>query len=95
MPIAPELLTHLRLELDSIHRSDLKHLAIKIESQWGTPSAHTYMVSLLSKDRPVRRGLPTEIYKSVFLLYSLHLEMYGAWDLPVAQLSQPNVCLKQ
>lgn len=90
MTIEMPLLTHLRVELDSLYRTPYKHIAIKIESNWSTESAHNYMQSVLNKNRSFRRGLPPDIFKTVFMLYLLHVEMYGNWNAPLI-LIHPNV----
>jgi hypothetical protein len=90
--MTPSTITQLRLELESIYSTPYKHIAIKIESNWGTQTAHEYFLSVLNKNRPSRKGLPPEVYKSVFLLYSMHVDQFGNWN-SASVLSEPNVCL--
>jgi len=80
---------HLLLEcLDEIYKN-YKHVAIKIESYWGTEICHEYLLYLLIKDRD-REGFTFGTYMMLMALYVIHSEQFSDFDKPL-QLSEMNI----
>lgn len=57
-----------------------RHVAVKIESTWGTPKCHNLLVNYLIKDRDHRTGFTHEVYKEIITLYLLHKQRYNYED---------------
>lgn len=63
--------------LDVLYKNH-KHVAVKIESTWGSPRCDDLLNSYLVKDRDLRLGFCPSIYKEILNLYILHSHRYGS-----------------
>ena len=66
------------------------HVAVKIESLWGTKRGHDYLKSLLVKSRPERHGFPLDVYEILLNIYVLHSTQAGDFGEPLI-LQKMNV----
>lgn len=71
---------------------DYRHVAVKLESRWGTESCHIYLKNLLNKNEE-REGFDTDIYSILMIMYMIHLKKYGDFKRPLI-LSNPNIDLE-
>lgn len=55
-----------------------KHVAVKIESTWGTERCDKLLYECMVKDREHRLGFCPSIYKEILNLYVLHRSKYGS-----------------
>lgn len=55
-----------------------KHVAVKIESTWGTERCDTALHEYLIKNRLQRLGFCPSVYKEILNLYILHKSKYGS-----------------
>lgn len=70
-------MVHLMLvSLDVLYKQH-RHVAIKIESSWGTPRCDECLYTCLVKDRE-RLGFCPTVYKEILNLYVLHTSKYGS-----------------
>ena len=68
-------MTHLMLDSLTVLYRHHKHVAIKIESTWGTDRCDDLLYSYLVKDRD-RQGFCPSVYKEILNLYLLHTKKY-------------------
>lgn len=73
---------HILLEyLDTIYKK-YKHVAIKLESYWGTELGHRYLKYLLLRDRD-REGFDFETYVMLMALYVMHSNDFTSFNDPL------------
>lgn len=68
-----------------------KHVAVKIESNWGTPKCDDLLYEYLIKNRDERKGFCPNVYKEIFNLYVLHYKKYGTKHTLVTEELNVNV----
>lgn len=54
------------------------HVAVKLESHWGTELCDELFYRYLKKDRTHRQGFCPSVYKEILNLYILHASKYSS-----------------
>jgi hypothetical protein len=71
------MVAHLLTSLEVLYKHH-KHVAVKIESTWGTQACDELLHNYLVKNRNNRQGFCPSVYKELVNLYLLHSKKYGS-----------------
>lgn len=77
-------MVHLMLTSLEVLYKQHKHVAVKIESTWGTSHCDNLLYEYLIKNRDERQGFCPSVYKEILNLYVIHSGKYGSKHLVLA-----------
>lgn len=85
---------HTRYIVDTLYKiyKEHRHVAVKIETAWGTMKCHELFQRYLAKDREHRNGFSPEVYQLLVSLYTVHESQYGDYNQPLV-IIYPNINL--
>lgn len=68
-----------------------RHVAVKIESNWGTSRCDDLFYDYLIKNRDERSGFCPSMYKEILNLYIIHNKIYGSKHSVMTNCEELNV----
>lgn len=84
------MLSSMLASLDVLYKNH-RHVAVKIESSWGTGQCDDRLHSYIVKNRDERIGFYPCVYKEILNLYILHSKKYGSKYSMLVATSNLNV----
>ena len=72
------MVTNIMLDSLAVLYKHHTHVAVKLESTWGTDRCDDLFHEYLVKNRDGRQGFCPSIYKEILNLYLIHAKKYGS-----------------